>query len=177
MVCLHFSPCPNYFFLNTSIHGNARDFENNVAPSLEPKFPSAFIETFLEMKVEDNDINDNLIQGKSEFKIKDLIYLNTDTSLEVVNLYRNKYIEEIESAKNRENLGTDVFENFKDFSGYQFEVSNLLEIERNLDEIPSLEDIKNSDNYFYAIKTKDDKFTLVYFKKMNFNEISNRGDI
>ena len=160
----------------------------NKMPEISYEFPSLFIDGFLNLEISKDDIkslnlNENNIINENnadinnkKYFIKDLIYLNSDNANKIIKKYKENYIDEslsiskISSNSNSYN-NENMHELFQQFSNTKYNPSydNLLNIkiiDSLKDETPLVDYIKNK-NYYYYIRTKDNKIALIIFRNSN----------
>lgn len=118
--------------------------------------------SFLESEVILTEVQKNSLEISSDkVKISHLIYLNSDLSNEIVNNYRQEFIEE--------NFPTDERDSPLNFYNNFYEKDlvrgDLINIEFDSSLIPSLDELIEDDNFMYYIQTIDDTYSIIYFKR------------
>jgi len=162
IVAVGFSLFFSSYKLNESKHNL------NKAPQINYEFPNIFINTFLNIKINDEDKKELKLDKDKDYYIKDLIYINSEKSKKIIEKYRVSYIQDsLQSTniKNPENMH-DLFMKFSK-KNYDTSTDNLLHIKyvQKLNEISSLSNYIKSINYYYYIKTSNNKYAIIEFYK------------
>lgn len=152
------------FFSSKSLIDSEDNLDNSLN-DLSYNFPSLYINTFLNLKIQKNDsIKLNLNENETYY-IKDLIYLNSEQSNKIINKYKNNYIN---SKINKDNKNNGMNNLFKLFSNTEYETTteNLLVVNYidSLDSLDKLSDEIKNKNYYYYIKTIDNKYGVIKFR-------------
>ncbi len=145
------------------IPGKTNEFENSV-PELSYNYPIALVKTFLLMEVDMKLIKDKGLPEK-KYLVKDLIYLNTMESLEIVEIIRKDYLADLSSSGSTSG--------FILFSNYAINSYDMLKIKTNQVSIPDLEKEIKVNNYFFPIQLETKDYSLVYFLEPGYE---NRGE-
>lgn len=139
---------------------SAKDTIYEMGPELSDPFPASFIFVFLNEKISNEDKTRLSLNDDSVYFVKDLFVLDTDLSKEIIEEYKEAYLEE-----QNEVVGDKTsLEYYQSFSGINVEKERLLDINYDRNNVPDIEDAINTDNYFFYIPTLNDKFTIIYFK-------------
>ncbi len=155
------------YFLITSISGTKTTIEKS-APDLTYKFPASFIQGFLYAKISKEDKTSLNLDENKIYYVKDIIYLKgKDAEKEIRNI-RQDYI--LEMNRLSQDSGGNMHDYYREFSKDNYKEENLLSISFDQDEIPLLENSFSDKNYFYFVKQKNGKYTIIYFIARGVNE-------
>jgi len=157
-----------YFVLN-NISGVKLAIEKS-PKEITYKFPAVFVHTFLYTKVPNEDIANLNLDTNKDYYLKDILYLNTNDSKEIVSKLREDYLVNIKKKSFESSTNYDLHTYYKEFSKSNYNENRLLFILTDLSQLPILEDSFEEKNYFYFIKTRDEKYTMVYFLKSESNQ-------
>lgn len=155
------------YFLITSISGTKTTIEKS-APDLTYKFPASFVQGFLYAKISEEDITSLNLDENKNYYVKDIIYLKGKDSEKQVRKIREEYI--LEMNKLSEDSGGNMHDYYKEFSKDNYKTENLISISFDEEEIPILENSFSDKNYFYYVKQKNGKYTIIYFIARGINE-------
>ena len=145
----------------SSSNASNDDIEESV-PELSYEFPKVFVNTFLMLKISDEDAQEHFEDSSRDYRVYDLIWLDKEKSLSLVEEYKKKYLSDIEDSPNK-----DVYELYEIHSGTSINRGTLLDIERDLDNAPKYPHYNSLSrkNYFVTIRTYNSDYTKVYFYK------------
>jgi len=148
----------------STVNTSTKDLKET-PPTLTDKFPAVFLQTFLMQEIEKED-KESINSQKDKLYIKDLIWLNTQTSKELIDKYRKKFILEMsQESKSGKNI-FDYREDNDFVNKNNLDKNNLIVIEYDKESIPeNLEEYIKSNNYFYFFKTQDNTYSIVYYEK------------
>ena len=137
------------------------DIEESV-PELSYEFPKVFVNTFLMLKISDEDAQKHFGDSSRDYRVYDLIWLDTEKSLSLVEKYKIKYLSDIEDSPNK-----DVYELYEIHSGTSINRETLLDIESDLKNIAPTYHYSHllKVNYFVTIRTYNSDYTKVSFYK------------
>ncbi len=155
------------YFLITSISGTKTTIEKS-APDLTYKFPASFVQGFLYAKISEEDITSLNLDENKNYYVKDIIYLKGKDSEKQVRKIREEYI--LEMNRLSEDSGGNMHDYYKEFSKDNYKTENLISISFDEEEIPILENSFSDKNYFYYVKQKNGKYTIIYFIARGINE-------
>ena len=146
-----------YFAISSSNSFND-DIEESV-PELSYEFPKAFVNTFLMLRISDDEVKEHFGDSSHDYRVYDLIWLDTEESLFLVEKYKEEYLNEIAETSERK----DVYELYKIHSGTKVNREILLDIESN-DDLPNYRySLLPKNNYFATIRTSNSNYAMIYF--------------
>lgn len=155
------------YFLITNISGAKTTIEKS-APEITYKFPASFVQGFLYAEISDEDkISLNLDENKNYY-VKDIIYLKGKDAENEIRKIREEYI--LEMNRLSQDSGGNMHDYYREFSKDNYKEENLLSISFDEEEIPLLENSFSDKNYFYFVKQKNGKYTIIYFIARGINE-------
>lgn len=149
------------FFLNSMIFNIDKNYNENV-PNLNSEFPLIFVNTFLNSKLNDEDLK--LYEDFKNIKtIGDLFSLENSIAINKLSIYREEYINKLISASFSNDL--NLFDLYSLSENKEINKDNLLQFEFNIlpDEFDILNSLKSGEVIF-PIKNKDGSYDLVYFQ-------------
>lgn len=141
---------------------NSKEQYKELTIEISYKFPQVFIHTFLYQEIDKEDLKNLNLSIKGKTYVKDLIYINTKKSLDLI---KSKYI-----LKYKNLIGTinskSILNDYNYFANENLKLEDLIVIKSGLSttEIPKLEEAINNKNYFFYIKTKTGEYTTITFK-------------
>ncbi|MDA3856362.1 MAG: hypothetical protein PF569_08955 [Candidatus Woesearchaeota archaeon] len=135
---------------------------NKMAPELSYQFPAVVTHAFLMKKIDKTHLEDLGLDINNKYFIKDLLKINSEESLKIVDEYKEKYLEKINTNTNS---GKKPIEYYEEYSSDSLNIDNLLIYQTNLESISSnLESEIENKNYFFYFKTYDNKYVKIDFK-------------
>lgn len=139
---------------------------NKASPEISYQYPAVFVHSFLMMEIEKDDIVELGLDQTKKHHVKDLLILDQEDYVNKAKEYEEKYLELVTTKIN----GKDPLEFYKKFSNDRdVEKDNLILIETGKSIVPSLNEAIQSKNYFFYIRTLNNKYTIVYFKAIGEN--------
>lgn len=158
-----------FLFLSFSSVKNATASFEASAPELSYKFPAAFVHSFLNYPILNEDaVSVGLNEDTRQYFVKDLFWLDSPESRTIIEEYRKEYIGRIQEVTGSNNMHL----NWGDFAGADyFNVENtLLKIEYDKEDIDiSFRNELKNNNYLFYITTQNGKFSTVYFKDKQYS--------
>ena len=155
------------YFLITSISGTKTTIEKS-APDLTYKFPATFVQGFLYTKISNEDKTALNLDENKNYYVKDIIYLKGKDAEKEIRKMRSEYI--LEMNRLSQDTGGNMHDYYREFSKDNYKEENLISISFDQDEIPLLENSFSEKNYFYFLKQKNGKYTIIYFIARGINE-------
>ena len=146
-----------YFAISSSNSFND-DIEESV-PELSYEFPKAFVNTFLMLRISDEDAQKHFGDSSRDYRVYDLIWLDTEESLSLVGEYKEEYLSEIGGNSK------DVYELYEKHSNTKVDKDTLLDIKRDLkyNAPTGPYGLYFQKNYFATIRTSNSDNTMIYF--------------
>lgn len=136
-------------FQATALGGDIK----NIVPQINYQFPIALTNTFLNMQLDTKD-SKAIFNDNENHSVKDLIAEGSDNSLKLVLDYRTKYLTKIDIDS--------LLSYYNDFSKSQITKDNLLFV-NPVEDISSFIHTNEKNNFFYVIKSKENKYFVIYF--------------
>lgn len=146
-----------FLYIQTS---SAKDTIYEMSPDLYDPFPAAFVYTFLNEEISNEDKKEIGLNENDIYFVKDLFVLDTDLSREIVEKYRKVYLEEQKEIVGDKNC----VEYYELFDNVDIDENDLLKINYGKEIAPNLEEVIQQKNYVFYIPTLNDRFTNVYFR-------------
>ena len=88
------------------------DIEESV-PDLLYEFPRVFVNTFLMLKISDDEAKEHFGDSSRDYRVYDLIWLDTKDSLSLVGEYKKEYLSDIDKSSEKK----DIYELYEKHSG------------------------------------------------------------
>jgi hypothetical protein len=128
-----------------------------LTPNLNYEFPKVVVYSFVNFPLSKND--SLIVFGDEDLRtVSDLIWINSDESKELVNLYKIKFIDSAD-------LDLDKYlELYETFSGEKLTRDSLIKISFDPGFAGDLESELKKNNFFLRIPTKSGGDVLIYFK-------------
>lgn len=152
-----------FFFVNTTTN----EVEEITLYTPIPSFHKTTIISFLEKEVElDNDQRRNLGLDESyqKLKIKDLLYIDSIHARQIV---ANSLLEYRNSFSIQENTNSPLYNYLLYYQDRVIDIqsNSLIDILYDQQSLPDLLTTIRNNNFYYFIKTKDDKLTIIFFRR------------
>jgi hypothetical protein len=143
---------------------------NKASPQISYQYPAVFVHTFLMMEIKKEDIKDLNLDENKKYYVKDLLILDEEKYVNKAKEYETKYLELVTKEINNKN----PLEFYKEFSkDKDVKEDNLILIETGGSTVPSLDAAIKNKNYFFYIRTINNKYTTIYFKAVSTNSYYN----
>jgi hypothetical protein len=128
-----------------------------LTPELTYEFPKVVVYSFVNFPLSENDRL--TIFGDDDFRtVSDLVWVNSDETKELINLYRSKFIESSELEFDK------YLDLYKTFSGEEVLKKDLIKIISESTFFDELETELKDNNFFLRVPTNSGGDFLIYFK-------------
>lgn len=146
---------------------SGKDKVSEKVPNFSYQFPKVFVYSFLmsEVSLTEEEIGEFGLDENRKYLVRDLIVMNTDWSRELVDSYREVYLERVLEM---DQSGKSASDYFRDFSKSDFDDEDLLLIDYEISELAlSPEELYlKGKSYFFILQMRGGKFAVVYFRKI-----------
>lgn len=165
LICIGFI----LFFMNEQISLSTQKLEESIVPQFYEEYPSVVLTTFISIKLSPQEILDAGLIGDKEFRVKDLLQVNSQESLEIFYLKRKEFLENFmfKTLDNSQKTYLDYFlENAQ--IKQTLNEDDFLILSDSSNNLPLFNKILEEDNFYYTFKHEQGTRVLL-FKRISIN--------
>lgn len=150
------------FSLVINLSSTSKEITQTV-PTLNYEFPNAYISTFINMELTNEEKIKIGFDTSKRYYVLDLIVEDSSLARSMIQVKRLTYINSMKLQL------YDIVSFYNSFSGNNLQSSDLIQIRYDQDKLLNLNREIIDDNYFYFFETKKNTYTIIYFKKSKYD--------